>query len=366
MRVGLIIYGSLDTLSGGYLYDRQLVAHLRGCGDTVEIFSLSPGSYARHLADNFSNNLWPRLRSAQLDVLLQDELNHPSLLRLNRQLRGRVSYPVVSVVHHLRSAELHAPGESELYRWIERRYLASVDAFICNSAATQRAAVAALNHAQRPACKSVVAHPAGDRFAATLTGALTPEMIRQRAAQDGPLRVTFVGNLIRRKGLLVLLEALLKLPPGTCRLTIVGNSDIDALYMRVVYHLLAVTQLGGVALTGVLSDDELTAVLARSDVLAVPSEYEGFGIAYLEGMGFGLPAIGTSSGGAGEIIDDGVNGYLVPPNDPTALADRLLRLAFDRAELTRMSLAARERFRAQPGWNDSMARVRQALIDWAA
>lgn len=362
MRVGLIIYGSLDTLSGGYLYDRRLVAYLRGCGDTVEIFSLPWRNYARHLADNLSNNLWPRLRSAQLDVLLQDELNHPSLLRLNRQLRGRVSYPIVSLVHHLRSSEPHAPGEKEFYAWIERHYLASVDAFICNSATTQRSVTAALDRTELRERGSVVAYPAGDRFASTLM----PDEIRQRAAQSGPLRVVFVGNLIRRKGLLILLEALLKLPAGTCRLTVVGNADRDAMYMRVVYHLLTVTRLSGVTLTGAVGDAELAAILADSDVLVVPSEYEGFGIAYLEGMGFGLPAIGTTSGGAGEIIDDGVSGYLVPPHDPTAVRDRLMSLASDRAKLAQMSLAAHERFLAQPGWTDSMARIRQALISWAA
>jgi glycosyltransferase involved in cell wall biosynthesis len=360
MRVGLIIYGSLDTLSGGYLYDRKLVEHLRACGDEVEIFSLPQGNYARHLADNLSSNLQQRLQSAPIDVLLQDELNHPSLLRLNRQLRGRVSYPIISVVHHLRGSEQHAPGTHEFYRWIERRYLASVDGFICNSEATQRAVAAALDRTEL--AQSVVAYPGGDRFASALTG----EDIRQRASRSGPLRVVFVGNIIRRKGLLILLEALLKLPTGTCQLTVVGNTDLDAQYLRVVYHLLMVTQLTGVTLTGVVGDDELAAILANNDVLVVPSEYEGFGIAYLEGMGFGLPAIGTTRGGASEIISDGVNGYLVPPNDPAAVAHCLMNLATDRAKLMRLSLAARERFLAQPGWTASMARVREALIAWAA
>jgi len=54
MKLGLIIYGSLDTLSGGYLYDRKLVEYLRRCGDTVEVISLPWRNYARHLADNLS------------------------------------------------------------------------------------------------------------------------------------------------------------------------------------------------------------------------------------------------------------------------------------------------------------------------
>jgi len=100
----------------------------------------------------------------------------------------------------------------------------------------------------------------------------------------------------------VLLEALLKQPPGTCQLTVVGDTNVDPSYMRVVYHLLMVTRLEDVTLIGVVDDAELATLLAQSDVLVVPAEYEGFGIVYLEGMNFGLPAIGTTCGGAREII----------------------------------------------------------------
>jgi glycosyltransferase involved in cell wall biosynthesis len=96
-------------------------------------------------------------------------------------------------------------------------------------------------------------------------------------------------------------------------------------------------------------------------VLAVPSSYEGFGIAYLEGMSFGLPAIGTTAGAASEIITDGVDGYLVRPEDPETLAARLSVLARDRALLERLSLNALERYRRQPKWEETAARIRAFL-----
>ena len=71
MRIGLLIYGSLDTLSGGYLYDRKLVEHLRQAGDAVEIVSLPWRSYPAHLADNLSLRLYRRLRDLPVDILLQ-------------------------------------------------------------------------------------------------------------------------------------------------------------------------------------------------------------------------------------------------------------------------------------------------------
>ena len=354
MRVGLIVTGSLDTISGSHLYDRKLAEYLRGCGDTVEVFSLPARSTLGRLADNVVTGWQKKIEAAQLDVLLQDEASHPALLRLNQRLRGHVTYPIVSIAHRLQGCETDSP----LYRWLERRYLSSVDGFICTSETIQRAVCAALDRTEPG--RALVATPGGDRF----DPITAKDTIRQRANEPGPLRLVFVGDVIKRKGVLILLEALLKLPPGLCQLTIVGNAELDALYMRVVYHLFMVTHLTGVTLAGVVSDAELAELFAHSHALVMPAEYDGFGTAFLEGMGFGLPAIGSTSGGAREIIDDEVNGYLVPPHDPTTLAYRLKTLAADRGKLTRMSQAACDQFSAQPGWDDTLARARQALLEW--
>ena len=91
MRVGLILNGSLDTISGSHLYDRKLVEYLRRCGDTVEVFSLPPRSTLGRLTDNVVAGWQKNIEAAQLDVLLQDEASHPALLSLNRRLRGSVS-----------------------------------------------------------------------------------------------------------------------------------------------------------------------------------------------------------------------------------------------------------------------------------
>jgi glycosyltransferase involved in cell wall biosynthesis len=98
-------------------------------------------------------------------------------------------------------------------------------------------------------------------------------------------------------------------------------------------------------------------------VLVVPSTYEGFGIVYLEGMSYGLPAIATTSGAAHEIITDGKDGFLVPPEDPISLAKRIQTLNEDRPLLALQGLAALDRMLAHPTWNVSMARVHQFLIN---
>ena len=103
------------------------------CGDEVEIISLPYRNYVTHLIHNLQS---PISDHSHFDILLQDELNHPSLFLLNRFIKGR--YPIISIVHHLRISEQHPSWQNMFYGVIERAYLNSVDGFIFNSEATKK------------------------------------------------------------------------------------------------------------------------------------------------------------------------------------------------------------------------------------
>jgi glycosyltransferase involved in cell wall biosynthesis len=345
MRVGLTLYGSLDGQSGGFRYDRKLVEGLRAAGDTVEVVELPWRSYPRGLLDALSPSLRDRL-SVDVDVMLQDELAHPTLVGLNRGL----PYPVVSVVHHLRASEPRRLAP--LYRAVERRYLATVDGAVCNSHATRQS----VRETGRPAAdRTVVAPPAGDRFDPDVDDGEIADR-----AHEGPLRIAFVGNIEPRKGLDTLVDALARLD-DPWKLTAVGRHR-DESYVGAVRRRVAATGTDErVHLPGRLSDADLADVLRSSHVLAVPSRYEGFGIVYLEGMSFGLPAVATTAGGAADIVDDGETGFLVEPDDPAGLSRALATLAGDRDRLARMGRAARRRYERHPDWAETVDRVRSLL-----
>ena len=358
MRLGLVIYGDLQTQTGGTLYDRLLVEHLQRAGDDVEILSLPWRSYGAHLTDNLSREINRRLLDLDVDVLLEDELNHPSLLAAHWLLRRRKRSPVVSIVHHLRSSESWPPAHRRLYRLVERVYLRGVDAFVFNSQAT-RQSVERLAGAARP---FIVAPPGGDRLPAPSAGL----DVQARAGEAGPVRILFVGSLIERKGLHILLEALAALPAGSGSLEVVGDGGRDAAYaVRIRRQIERLGLAEAVELRGALNDDGLAQAYARSHVLAVPSEYEGFGIAYLEAMGFGLPVLASAAGGAAEIVTHGETGFLVPPGSPAILAGHLRRLASDRSLLARLGQAAQRSALARPGWAESMESIRQFLRSMA-
>ncbi|REB09914.1 N-acetyl-alpha-D-glucosaminyl L-malate synthase BshA [Sporosarcina sp. BI001-red] len=75
--------------------------------------------------------------------------------------------------------------------------------------------------------------------------------------------------------------------------------------------------------------DDLPDLLSISDVMVLPSEKEAFGLVILEGFACGVPAVGTTAGGIPEVIEDGVNGHIVPIGDPDAIAEKTLRILCD-------------------------------------
>ena len=119
MRVGLVIYGSLDLISGGFLYDRMLVRELRAAGVDVSVIALPWRRPGGALAENLEP--WPaQLHSC--DLVLQDQLIHPAVFDRNPRL-GR---PIVALVHNLTCP----PGTVSLPAAVERRYFDTVDGVI--------------------------------------------------------------------------------------------------------------------------------------------------------------------------------------------------------------------------------------------
>ena len=347
MHIGLVIYGSLDTLSGGYLYDRKLVEYLRSQGDAVEIISLPWRNYAAHLTDNLTFR-FPK----NLDILIQDELNHPSLIATNL---GRHPYPVISLVHHLRCSELRPVWQNAFYRVIEKAYLNSVDGFIFNSKTTQ-GVVNDLLDSGKP---GVIGYPPTDRFGSPIS---ENEISERTKTKD--FRILFLGNVIYRKGLHTVVEAVKELR-ANIRVDVVGSLTSEPAYTKLIQELIEKYHLSSfIFLHGSLDKQPLIEKLEQAHVLVVPSSYEGFGIVYLEGMGFGLPAIGTTAGAAGEVIEHGKTGYLISPNDSLSLTQHLRKLAEDRNLLRRLSLNARERYLRQPSWQVTAKGIRDFLYSF--
>jgi glycosyltransferase involved in cell wall biosynthesis len=355
MRVGLVVYGDLERTSGGYLYDRKLVEHLRRRGDEVIVFSQPERPYPLGVVDTLDLPFWRRIAGSDLDVLLQDELNHASLAFGNWWLRRRLDAPIVAIVHHLRASEPRSMPETGLANVLERLYLQTTDAVVCNSTVTRRAVASIAGN--RP---GTVARPSGRRF----DPAVDPKQIEQRA-DDGPLRLVFVGNLIPRKRLHLLVAGLARVESYNWQLDVVGDASVRPSYTDDVRTQIRRRRLGArVTLHGKLSDDALVQRLSRSHALAVPSAYEGYGIVYVEAMGRGLPVLASPHGGVRDVVIDGETGFFV--ETPADIACAVHTWCQDRDRLASMGRAAREQYCRTPTWADTANKIATFLDELVA
>ena len=345
MRIGFVLCGDLATRTGGFLYDRMLIRGMQERGVDVEIHQLPWRSYPLSLIRSRLSTHLKRMNIENVDVIIEDELAHPWLIRANRIIRQRSGIPLVSLVHHLRSCEDHPGLLNRFYRRVEHQYLNTLDGVIANSTPTLDA-VRLTAGRDLPA---VVAPPGRDH----LNRRISTSQIEVRSHQEGPLEILFLGSIIPRKRLEDLIEAMAILPDLNLRLTVIGRQSGSDRYVSAIKQLIRSRGLEGcVNWRGELEDDEVSRQLAGSHLLIVPSSHEGFGIAYLDAMGYGVVPVGTISGGASTLIDHAKTGFLIEPGDIQALSEPIKRLALDRELLSSIALNALHRHQQQPTWEE--------------
>ncbi len=353
MKIGLIIYGNIDTLTGGYLYDKLLVEHLRKNGHEVHIISLPNRPYSKRILDNFTP-LFSSVVSKGCDIVVQDELCHPSLFLLNKMLQRKTSIPKVTIVHQVLCDEPRFFAKNVFLSILEKKYLNSVDGFICNSAATLKT-IQKLIRIKQP---TLIAPPGGDRFNNTISD----QDIRNRAKQPGPLKMLFLGNVIPRKGLTKLINALTFCDIRHWRLEIVGSVTMDKKYFSQAHSLVKKHNLtDNIRFCGVINGSELAQKMAKSHLLCMPYSYEGFGIVTLEAQSMGLPVIGSTAGATPELIEHGVNGYLLKPGDTAGLSDIITDFFEQPEQRVQMSVSAKQAYGQHPTWSDSLQSIDEFL-----
>jgi glycosyltransferase involved in cell wall biosynthesis len=175
------------------------------------------------------------------------------------------------------------------------------------------------------------------------------------SAPRGPaFRIVSVGRLVPRKGFETLIEAMTRVPGA--ELVIVGGPPQEALATDAeAVRLQRIAERCGVAdrvhLHGAVGRDDMPAMLRSADVVSCAPWYEPFGIVPLEAMACGVPVVATAVGGIRDTVVDGTTGRLVPPQDPTELADALCAVREDATVRAAMGRAGRERVCARYTWD---------------
>lgn len=185
--------------------------------------------------------------------------------------------------------------------------------------------------------------------------------------QDEPV-VLQLGRIVPRKGIDNVIEGVgeLRRRHGlSARLLVVGgerdSAEVSAEFRRLQGIAAAAGVCDLVTFAGRRERAELAAYYRAADVFVTTPWYEPFGITPLEAMACARPVVGADVGGIRYSVADGVTGFLVPPRDPVALAERLARLLRDPELAERMGAAGLQRARACFTWDSVASRLEEVL-----
>ena len=177
---------------------------------------------------------------------------------------------------------------------------------------------------------------------------VTPADFPAREHAAGSERLLFVGRLAGVKGLPVLLEAMARIVKSrpAARLTIAGDGPDRA---RLELHAAQLNIAANIDFLGYQSQQQVRELLGRTDAFVMASFAEGVPVVLMEAMAAGVPVVATQIAGIPELVDDEVSGYLVPPGDVDALADRAMQLLAD--PQLRSAMGARGRAKVAAEFN---------------
>lgn len=339
-KVTFAVPGSLDTPTGGYAYDKRVVAELRARGCDVAVVDLGAG-FPYPNAEARVSALAALRRITPDRVVIVDGLALGVLPETAESLRR--THRVVGLVHHPLAFESGLGRErTAAFLASERAALAGVRHVVVTSDAT----AALLRREYQVAGERIsVARPGFDR--------LKPVEQRIGRGSGAPVQLLSVGSLVPRKGYDLLLQALAEVAELPWHLTIVGDPSRDSATAEALAAQTAVLGLAArVSFAGAVPAEDMAHYYAGADVFVLPSRFEGYGMAFAEAIGFGLPVIGTAVSAVPETVPPEA-GILVPPENAGALAAALRRLLSDEPARRAYAEGARRAAARLPTWNEA-------------
>jgi glycosyltransferase involved in cell wall biosynthesis len=345
-RLVFAVPGDIEARTGGTLYDRRIMEALRADGWWVDLLAW-PGSFP------FPNEAERDAVDDSLEALpdnslvLIDGLAFGVLSGLARREAQRLR--LVALVHHPLALETGlSAGVAATFAASERDALACARAVIVTSQTTAAIVESAFGV---PGELITVAPPGIE---------VSPPAVRA-PRRPGPVRIFALGQIVPRKAHDVLIAALSRLKDLEWECVIAGDLERDPETAQGLKDLIDDLGLDGrVALVGEVSQAEATALYARSDIFALASLYEGFGMVFSEALAFGLPIVATTGGAIPEAVPEEA-GILVAPGDVKAFAGALRLLIEDPERRAALAEGAKAAGAKLGDWTQTAALIASCL-----
>jgi glycosyltransferase involved in cell wall biosynthesis len=335
MQVSLIVPGPLATVSGGHTYDRRMADGLRASGHDVSVVELNgrlpdPDQAAIYAA----RTTWAALPPDSVKLI--DGLALPAF-------DGLPLHQVTALVHHPASLEIGMPPETlDRLHATDEAMFRDLPRLVVTSDQTAELLV---RNFGAPAERISIIIPGID------------DLPRCAGAVGPTRRILSVGTLIPRKGHDVLLHALSRLFDLDWTLTIAGPSDRDPMHAAT---LRALAEELKIAHRVRFVEAVTEALWADSDLFALASYFEGYGVAIAEAMRRGLAVAVTNVGAVPTMVGPEA-GVVCAPGDVEQISKAIRRLIFDRVLLHDMAEIAWQAGQLLPSWHEQAERLAAVL-----
>jgi len=348
--------GDLQTLTGGYLYDKRILEALASSGWDVAPISLGEG-FPWPTAQTVESAMAKLVETPNDRLLVIDGLALGALGAQTRRLAPQ--HPYIALVHHPLARE-SGLSTNETKRLFESEIitLKNAQGVIVTSETTAQTLMA--DYEVDP-----------DQLHVVIPGIDRPKVQPQSTndttgSESRTLHLLAVGAIVPRKGFDVLVRALHAVADRRWSLTIVGDPTRSPSTSESLNNLIASLGMGDrVTLVGSVSPDALAEHYRQADVFVLASHYEGYGMAYAEALSWGLPIIGTTGGAVKQTVPEAA-GLLVPPGELAPLIGALVRLLDEPNTRQALTQAAREHGKRLPSWQDSGEAFARALTQLAS
>jgi glycosyltransferase involved in cell wall biosynthesis len=335
-RVAFAVPGDLAAPTGGYAYDRRMIAELQKLGWQVDVIGLGDG-FPRPNPETKAAARDKLASIAATVPIIVDGLAFGVLPEAANELRAR--NPLLALVHHPLALETGlAAADVEALKTSERKALEGARGVVVTSPST---ATLLADDYDVPPDIITVARPGTERGEPA------------KGSSDGIVRLISVGSVVPRKGYDVLVAALAPLSALPWRLTIAGDRTRDAaLAAQLDADIAGHGLTERIELLGALPADRLAALYVGADLFVLASRFEGYGMAFAEALAHGLPVIGTTAGAIADTVPPDA-GVLVEPDDVKALTRALRMLIENRKERRWFASGAMAAGAALPTWEQS-------------
>jgi glycosyltransferase involved in cell wall biosynthesis len=342
IQITFCIPGDIALPTGGYRYDREVLARLAAHGVAARHLQLE-GSYPTPSTHDLTRTKAQLAACPPRDILLIDGL---ALGAMQPAMIADLPHHVIALVHHPLGLEAGLSDEQATSLLLnEKAVLACVRHVIVTSPATKRILLNDFGLADR---KITIAEPG------------TARAPRARGVGK-PMQILAVGAVSTRKAYDQLVTALAALPDLDWRLTIAGSLTLQAdttAALRDTVDRSGVSER--IVLTGALDDSHLAALYAKADLFAMSSLFEGYGMALTEALARGLPIVASSGGAAADTLPE-LAAIKVQPGDITGLTAALRRVMSDDAMRRRMGDAAWAAAALLPSWDDTAREIADVI-----